>query len=124
MSRGRQVLALLLLFGLFLIAVSNNDSTSSNANSSSNLLDNSAFLSESPQYPEAVRQLIVSHRYECPRIGMLWPKGESPLGTKLQVLCGPVGSTDLYRALHYIVYPERLSVVVCKPFDNLGRGCE
>jgi hypothetical protein len=42
---------------------------------------------------------------------MLWFRGTSHFGTKLEVLCGPVGSTDLYRAQHYTVFPERLQVV-------------
>jgi len=43
---------------------------------------------------------------------------------KLEALCGPRGSTDAYPTLHDSVYPDRLTVVVCKPFGILGGGCE
>ena len=54
--------------------------------------------------------LIVANGYDCPRIGILWAKGPSPHGTKLEAFCGPPTGTGIYEALHYAIYPEQLRV--------------
>jgi hypothetical protein len=68
------------------------------------LVKNQSFLAEHPTFLHDVRELILSSGYDCPRVSILWLKGESAFGTKLEALCGPQGSTDLYKAQHYSVY--------------------
>jgi hypothetical protein len=87
------------------------------------IVQNKAFLSENPMYLAAILLMISRSGYECPRLANLWLKGISPLGIKHEALCGPRGSTDVYMALHYAVYPERLKVVACKPFGT-GSDCQ
>jgi hypothetical protein len=89
-----------------------------------NILENKEFLAKSPKYPEAIRALITSSGYECPRLSSLFLSPEiTPMGNKLEALCGPRGG-GAYRNLHYSVYPDRLKVVVCKPFGVFGGGCD
>jgi hypothetical protein len=89
------------------------------------IVQNNEFLAENPMYLDAILSLISRSGYECPRLAHLWLKGMSPLGIKHEALCGPRGSTDVYPALHYAVYPERFKVVVCKPFGAFaGSSCE
>jgi tetratricopeptide (TPR) repeat protein len=89
-----------------------------------NLASNKTFLASNPYYLEAIHELVTRSGYECPQVQNLWVRGTSPLGAKLEALCGPRGSTDVYPVLHYTVYPERLRVDVCKPFGMFGGGCE
>ena len=91
------------------------------------LVHNQEFRSHNPGYIEAVRQLISSSGYECPRLASLVVRGRSPYGMRLQALCGAADSDKVYPELHYAVYPDRHRIVVCKPysFGLLGdSGCE
>jgi hypothetical protein len=89
-----------------------------------NLLENKDFLAKNPKYPEAIRELITSGGYECPRLSSLFLSAEkTSMGSKLEALCGPRGG-GTYRNLHYSVYPDRLRVVVCKPIGAFGGGCD
>jgi len=84
------------------------------------LLENKEFLAKNPKYPEAIRALITSSGYECPRLSSLFLSPETTtMGNKLEALCGPRGG-GAYRNLHYSVYPDRLKVVVCKPLGVIG----
>jgi hypothetical protein len=90
----------------------------------SNILENKEFLAKNPKYPEAIRELITTSGYECPRLSSLFLLPETtPMGNKLEALCGPHGG-GAYKNLHYSVYPDRLKVVVCKPFGVPGGGCD
>ena len=82
------------------------------------------FLAANPKFPDWTRQLIVANGYDCPRIGILWAKGPSPHGTKLEAFCGPPTGTGIYEALHYAIYPEQLRVSVCKSNGVFSNGCE
>ena len=53
-------------------------------NTLNDIMKNSQFLEQHPDFPEITRTLIVSHGYECPRLAILWPKGQSPFGVKLK----------------------------------------
>lgn len=102
---------------------------SSNKDSDSDIDDlvkNRKFNAENPKYLGAIRTLITGNGYDCPRLAHLWfaPDNPTPYGTKLEALCGPVGTTNAYTALHYSVFPDHLKVVVCKPFGILGGGCD
>jgi hypothetical protein len=103
----------------------NNEDTKEAADPS-DLMANKKFLADNPHYLDAIRTLIINSGYECPRLATLFlsPDNPTPLGTKLEAMCGPRGSTNVYTALHYSVYPDRLTVVVCKPFGVLSNGCE
>jgi hypothetical protein len=96
------------------------------AEASNDIMANKDFLAKNPKYLDAVRTLITNSGYECPRLANLFisPDNPTPLGIKLEALCGPRGSTGAYTQLHYSVYPDRLMVVVCKPFGIFGGGCE
>jgi hypothetical protein len=48
----------------------------------------------------------------------------TPMGNKLEALCGARGGTGTYTALHYSVYPDHLKVVVCKPLGVRGGACD
>ena len=85
---------------------------------------NAAFLKRNPHFLAATTQLITQHGYDCPAVTHLYSRGESPYGLRLEVLCGPRGTTDAYVALHYAVYPDRLIVKVCRPFTTFGPECE
>ena len=91
---------------------------------STDLTADQKFLAEHPHFLEDIRALIDARGYECPRLGKLWLTGYGPLGAKLEALCGPRGTTDLNRKLHYTIYPKRLQVDLCKPFDSFGGGCD
>jgi hypothetical protein len=85
-----------------------------------NLIENKEFLAKNPKYPEAIRALITSGGYDCPRLSSLLLSSEkTPMGNKLEALCGPPGG-GAYRNLHYSVYPDRLKVVVCNPLGADG----
>jgi hypothetical protein len=102
------------------VAITNTDSIPN-----FNLLENKEFLAKNPKYPEAIRALITSYGYECPRLTSLSfaPEG-TPMGNKLEALCGARGGTGTYTALHYSVYPDHLKVVVCKPLGVRGGACD
>jgi hypothetical protein len=85
---------------------------------------NRDFLAENPKYLDAVRNLISSNGFDCPRVTHLFLSDpRSPYGIKLEALCAPPGSTNAYPALlRYTIYPDRLKVVPCKlPEDELNR---
>ena len=90
-----------------------------------NILENKEFLAKNPKYPEAIRALITSYGYECQRLtSLLFVPEVTPMGNKLEALCGPRRGTGTYTALHYSVYPDHLEVVVCKPLGVFGGGCD
>lgn len=82
------------------------------------------FLARNPDFLDITRRLIVAHGYDCPRINILWAKGPSPFGSKLEAFCGPVSGTGIYEALHYAVYPEQFRVAICKANGVFSNGCE
>lgn len=88
------------------------------------ILDDGAFLLKHPEYPAAIRAMVVKEGFECPALAQLWTRGDSPFGLKLEALCGPDdGSRGAFAPLHYSVYPARLRVDLCKPFGQFG-GCD
>jgi hypothetical protein len=117
------------LIGFFIlvaIAGSSNPTapTSDEAADPSDILKNKEFLAKSPGYPEAITNLIRERGFECPKLQELWAKGESPYGLKLEALCGPENSDDVYPAMHYTIYPDHFQVVLCKPFGMFAGGCD
>lgn len=91
---------------------------------SRNLVTDAAFKAENPHIISQIRSLIDRRGYDCPKVSALWNKGESPLGTKLEVLCGPAdNSGDSISTLHYAVYTRDGTVMVCAPFEIGGRAC-
>ena len=101
-----------------------NGATKAKEEANLGLRNNGTLLADSPLYSDTVRTLITAKGYECPRLANFWPKGSSPPGSKLEALCGPLGTIHVDPALHYSVYPDRLKVVLCKPFGIFAAGCE
>jgi hypothetical protein len=94
------------------------------ASASNDLASNADFLAKNPQYLQGIKQLISLRGYECAQVSKLWARGMSAYGSKLEALCGPLGTTDSYAAQHYAVYPDKLKVNVCKPFSVSSPDCE
>ena len=82
------------------------------------------FLARNPDFPDLTRRMIVANGYDCLRIGILWAKGPSPYGPKLEAFCGPPTGTGIYEAQHYVIYPEQFKVAVCKPNGVFHNGCD
>lgn len=92
---------------------------------SDDLLQDAAFLAKNPHYPEAIERLIRGQGLECPKLGILWNRGLSPLGTKLEALCAiDRAGQKIGAALHYAVYPSQPSVSICEPYAAFGGTCE
>ena len=98
--------------------------TASASKSSDDLASNADFLAKNPHYLQGIKQLISLRGYECAQVSKLWVRGMSAYGSKLEALCGPLGTTDSYAAQHYAVYPDKLKVNVCKPFSVSSPDCE
>jgi hypothetical protein len=116
---------LIIIIGAMIISVASEKGPTSTASAPVvDLATDQNFLKGNPKYPAAIRELIVSSGYDCPRVANLWLQGRSPHGIKLEALCGPIGSANAYPELHYSVYPDRFQVIACKPFGVFGGGCE
>lgn len=91
---------------------------------SDDVLEDAAFLKDHPKYAGQIITLIRMRGYECPALVRLYDRGESPDGMKFEALCGPSdGTGDAYKNLHYAVYPSRLKVSICEPFDHFWADC-
>jgi len=96
----------------------------SDAIAAPDLMEDAVFLKGNPNFIPAVTELITRSGYECPRIAILWNRGTSPYGLRLEALCGPRNSRQVYPVLHYAVYVDRLLVKVCAEFGAFSRECE
>jgi hypothetical protein len=88
------------------------------------IMRDKAFLAAHPDFPETTRKVIAANGYDCPRVDILWNKGPSPYGTKLEAFCGPASGAGIYEALHYAIYPDQLRVTVCKSNGVFHNGCD
>jgi hypothetical protein len=110
---------------LFLAMIGSGSHPQSASPPKASLLDDQEFNAKSPGFNEGVRKLIALRGFECPALSQLWVKGDSPFGPSLEALCGPAdGSRNAITNLHYMVYPKRLKVELCKPFGPMGGGCD
>lgn len=86
--------------------------------------DDLAHRPEAAGLVAAIQAEITQSGYVCPRIGILWDRGQAPLGQAYEAVCSPSADTSLVNtALHYAVYPGRGLVVVCKPLGPFGSDC-
>jgi hypothetical protein len=124
MASAGQVMGFLAIAGILLLVGGGNKSGDPDPeNKLHDIMRDDAFLAQNPNFPEAVRELIAAHGFECARIGILWDRGQSPFGLKLEAFCGPVSSTGIFEAQHYAVYPEKLMVSLCKANGVFSNGC-
>ena len=90
---------------------------------SDNILENAKFLKEHPDFVPTIRELIERSGYECPAVHLLWNRGDSPYGPKLEAICGPPHSGYPNTKLHYAVYPKHLKVSLCSEFGAFSSEC-
>jgi hypothetical protein len=64
---------------------------------------------------DALRDDIVLNGFACEKVTYASVKGMSPYGIENIAMCGPAGSSDVYKGQQYAVYPERRRVEICKP---------